>query len=161
MQRRDLSRRDFLASAALGVVACARGSENLDSRNVMRTDEALLYVGTYTEHTSSEGIYLVGMNPRTGQLRRLGSAKAGANPSFLAIHPNGGALPHGEVRPDSPKTLLIARKRRRARTAVRAPLVRPNGKGPERLRAPILGGEPPRPASGSWGGSTRRGTAAG
>jgi 6-phosphogluconolactonase len=92
MERRDLSRRDFLASAALGVVACARGSENLDSRSVMRTDEALMYVGTYTDHTSSEGIYLVGMNRRTGQLRRLSSVKAGVNPSFLAIHPSGGAL---------------------------------------------------------------------
>src|SRR3954465_2819299 len=92
MERRDLSRRDFLASAALGVVACARASDNLDSRNGMRSDEALMYVGTYTEHTSSEGIYLVNMNRRTGQLRRVGSAKAGANPSFLAVHPNGSAL---------------------------------------------------------------------
>ncbi len=51
------------------------------------TDPDLLYVGTYTE-----SIYLVRMDRRSGQLWRLGSVKAGANPSFLAIHPNGRVL---------------------------------------------------------------------
>ena len=48
-----------------------------------RTDPDLLYVGTYTEN-----IYLVRMDRRSGELLRVGSAHAGANPSFLAIHPN-------------------------------------------------------------------------
>jgi len=52
-----------------------------------RTDPDLLYVGTYTEN-----IYLVRMDRRSGELLQVGAVKAGANPSFLSIHPNGRAL---------------------------------------------------------------------
>jgi 6-phosphogluconolactonase len=52
----------------------------------------LLYVGTYTEDQRSDGIHLVRMDPRSGALRLVGSFDAGANPSFLAIHPNGRVL---------------------------------------------------------------------
>ena len=48
-----------------------------------RTDPDLLYVGTYTE-----SIYLVRMDRRSGELLQVGAVKAGANPSFLSIHPN-------------------------------------------------------------------------
>src|SRR5207247_1763206 len=48
----------------------------------------LLYVRTYTDGGRSEGIYLVRMDRRSGHLRRVGSVAAGANPSFLALHPN-------------------------------------------------------------------------
>ena len=47
-----------------------------------RTDPDLLYVGTYTE-----SIYLVRMDRRSGELLQVGSVNAGANPSFLSIHP--------------------------------------------------------------------------
>ncbi len=49
-----------------------------------RTDPDLLYVGTYTE-----SIFLVRMDRRSGELLQVGAVKAGANPSFLSIHPNG------------------------------------------------------------------------
>ena len=52
-----------------------------------RTDPDLLYVGTYTEH-----IYLLRMDRRSGELLRVGSAEAGPNPSFLALHPNSRVL---------------------------------------------------------------------
>ena len=52
-----------------------------------RTDPDLLYVGTYTE-----SIYLVRMDRRSGELLQVGAVKAGANPSFLTIHPNGRVL---------------------------------------------------------------------
>src|SRR5882762_699486 len=52
-----------------------------------RTDPDLLYVGTYTE-----SIYLVRIDRRSGELLRIGSVNAGANPSFLSIHPNGRVL---------------------------------------------------------------------
>jgi 6-phosphogluconolactonase len=52
-----------------------------------RTDPDLLFVGTYTE-----SIYLVRMDRRSGELLQVGSVNAGANPSFLAIHPNGRVL---------------------------------------------------------------------
>ena len=57
-----------------------------------RTDPDLLYIGTYTEGTKSEGIYLVRMDRRSGELRRIGAVNAGANPSFLTIHPNARVL---------------------------------------------------------------------
>jgi len=52
-----------------------------------RTDPDMLYVGTYTEN-----IYLVRMVRPSGELFRVGSVSAGANPSFLSIHPNGRVL---------------------------------------------------------------------
>jgi 6-phosphogluconolactonase len=52
-----------------------------------QTDPDLLYVGTYTE-----SIYLVRMDRRSGELLQVGAVKAGANPSFLSIHPNGRVL---------------------------------------------------------------------
>ncbi|HEX9129769.1 MAG TPA: lactonase family protein [Gemmatimonadaceae bacterium] len=83
------SRRDFLAAAAVGLVACARGAPSLGRREESQTDDTLLYVGTYTEGTKSEGVYILRMDRRSGKLGRVGSADAGANPSFLAMHPNG------------------------------------------------------------------------
>lgn len=55
-------------------------------------DSDLFYVGTYTEGSESKGIYLVRMDSRAGALSLIGSADAGANPSFLAIHRNGRVL---------------------------------------------------------------------
>lgn len=47
-----------------------------------RTDPDLLYVGTY-----AETIALVCMDRKSGELLQVGAVHAGANPSFLAIHP--------------------------------------------------------------------------
>jgi hypothetical protein len=88
----ELSRRDFLAESATGLVALARGSESIAWRKESQLDGDLLYVGTYTEDARRDGIYLIRMDRRSGQLRQVGSVDAGANPSFLAIHPNGRVL---------------------------------------------------------------------
>ena len=77
---RDLSRRDFLAASAVSLIGLALRSEQIDGD--------LLYVGTYTAGTRSEGLYLLCMDRRSGNLRRIGLVDAGPNPSFLAIHPN-------------------------------------------------------------------------
>jgi 6-phosphogluconolactonase len=50
--------------------------------------QLLLYAGTYTR-PGAPGIYRYRLNPTTGELALLESASAGANPSFLAFHPNG------------------------------------------------------------------------
>jgi 6-phosphogluconolactonase len=85
---RDPSRREFLASSTISLIGLARGSENPALRDEAETDGDFLYVGTYTEGGRSEGIHLVRIDRRSGQLRKVGSIDAGPNPSFLAIHPN-------------------------------------------------------------------------
>lgn len=75
----ELSRREFLAMSAIGVVGLSAEKPNGD----------LLYVGTYTDEKRTDGIYLVRMDPGSGKLTQIGAVNAGANPSFLAIHPNG------------------------------------------------------------------------
>src|SRR3982751_5688811 len=89
---RAQSRRDFLTASVFGFVGLACGATTLASREELKLDDELLYVGTYTDDGKSDGIYLVRMDRRSGQLRLVGSVKAGPNPSFLAIHPNGRAL---------------------------------------------------------------------
>ena len=89
---REPSRRDFLTASALGFVALARGSTSSASREAPQLDDELLYVGTYTDDGRSGGIYLVHVDRRSGQPRLARSVSAGANPSFLAIHPNGRVL---------------------------------------------------------------------
>jgi len=50
----------------------------------------LLYVGTYTQEGSkSKGIYAYRFDEATDQITSLGLAAETANPSFVAIHPNG------------------------------------------------------------------------
>lgn len=89
---REPSRRDFLAVSAVGLVALARGQDNPAQRQQSAPDERLLYVGTYTEDGRTDGIHLVRMDSRSGKLRLVGSVNAGANPSFLTLHPNGRVL---------------------------------------------------------------------
>lgn len=84
------SRREFLGTctaAAMGVLTTgAAGSPS--PLALVPADEELLYVGTYTDGGDlAEGIHLVRFNTKNGALTRLGAINAGANPSFLTIHP--------------------------------------------------------------------------
>ncbi|MDX2044343.1 MAG: lactonase family protein [Acidobacteriota bacterium] len=49
--------------------------------------DLLLYVGTYTNKNSSEGIYLYRMNLASGKLERQSTTPGISNPAFLAIDP--------------------------------------------------------------------------
>ncbi len=46
------------------------------------------YLGTYTDRSSSQGIYTGTLDPRTGQLGPIELATKAASPSFLALSPN-------------------------------------------------------------------------
>ena len=52
----------------------------------------LVYLGTYTRGSDSEGIYVCRLNLSTGELTDLKLAAKTKNPSFLAIHPGGKLL---------------------------------------------------------------------
>ncbi|MCA9173246.1 MAG: lactonase family protein [Planctomycetales bacterium] len=56
---------------------------------VQHGPQAIVYVGTYTENTDSEGIYALQMDLLTGQLTPLGLIAKTPNPSFLQLHPSG------------------------------------------------------------------------
>jgi 6-phosphogluconolactonase len=75
-----------------GLVGLGRSSESPAADEETQLDGDLLYVGTYTEGGRRDGIHLVRMDRRSGKLRLVASVDAGANPSFLAIHPNGRVL---------------------------------------------------------------------
>jgi 6-phosphogluconolactonase len=51
-----------------------------------------VFVGTYTQGTGSEGIYVFRLDNATGELHKVGVAKGVDNPSFLAVHPSGDYL---------------------------------------------------------------------
>ena len=86
------SRREFVAASAAGVLGLATGAANLVRAKESQPDGELLYVGSYTEDKREEGIFLLRMDTRTGALQQVDAVKAGANPSFLVIHPNGRVL---------------------------------------------------------------------
>ena len=70
-----IDRRTFLAGAALTPVLAAK-------------DDHIMYVGTYTG-PQSKGVYAWRFSSATGKLTEIGAVGETANPSFLAIHPNG------------------------------------------------------------------------
>lgn len=85
---RDPTRRDFLAASAISLFGLARGADVPLLSDEPPITSNLLYVGTYTENTGSQGVYRVRFDPRSGELRKVGSTNVGPNPSFLTIHPN-------------------------------------------------------------------------
>ena len=88
MTRHDPSRREFLATSAIGLL----GITGFARPSWWQSDSSLLYVGTYTDAGRTDGIYLVRFDARTGALRQIGAVNAGANPSFLALRPDGRVL---------------------------------------------------------------------
>jgi 6-phosphogluconolactonase len=90
--RSEPSRREFLAASVVGLVGLGRSSDSPAADEETQLEGDLLYVGTYTESGRRDGIHLIRMDRRSGKLRRVASVDAGANPSFLAIHPNGRVL---------------------------------------------------------------------
>jgi 6-phosphogluconolactonase len=83
-----LSRRNFvylllIAAPTLLVAAPAASQKRTPNKPYF------VYVGTYTNKTTSKGIYAYSFDPGTGRLSALGVAAESEDPSFLALHPSG------------------------------------------------------------------------
>jgi 6-phosphogluconolactonase len=87
MSHDNWTRRDFLSATALGAVGLSGWNPAATS-----AAERLAYVGTYTADRRSEGIYRLLVDSASGALRLDGVAAKAANPSYLALHPNGRVL---------------------------------------------------------------------
>ncbi len=74
-----------LKTAMVTLLGTCAGLGTAASRSV---GEWTVYVGTFTTG-ADEGIYLFRMDAASGTLSAVGTAPAGPNPAFLAIHPNG------------------------------------------------------------------------
>jgi len=80
------TRRDFLSTTVLGMMGVGI------SGKLSGADARFAYIGTYTNAGKSEGIYRFFLNTATGAMRMDGVAAKSADPSFLALHPNGRVL---------------------------------------------------------------------
>jgi 6-phosphogluconolactonase len=65
----------------LGLMHLAEGAEPA-------SDRYLVYVGTYTKGSDSEGIYRLLLDVPTGKMTKLGAIGGVVNPSFLAVSPS-------------------------------------------------------------------------
>jgi len=74
----------FLVSAPVLLLSPAQTPEKSAAQG-----QYIAYVGTYTAKTSSKGIYALRFDAQKGQLTSIGVAAETADPSFLAVHPNG------------------------------------------------------------------------
>src|SRR5215475_16073483 len=83
MSSNQFTRREFVKVS--GAAALAHSIPVAQHRST-RSNELLLYVGTYT-NGKSEGIYVYRMNPDGGELKHATTVKGVSNPSFLAIDP--------------------------------------------------------------------------
>lgn len=82
------TRRDFMKTAGiatLGAVVTSRDASALSINTLARARELLVYVGTYTSGTKSEGIYLYRLDLSDGSLTRVGVTGGVSNPSHLTL----------------------------------------------------------------------------
>jgi 6-phosphogluconolactonase len=129
---RSINRRrfvkDFLVfSAGAGLVSC-RSTPSTKPAPAPPTDDpkTFLYVGTYAGN-DAESIFIFRMDTVTGALEPVDAFKAGANPSFLTLHPSekylyavnesgvsagqpGGAVSAFSMDPQSGKLTLLNRQ---------------------------------------------------
>jgi 6-phosphogluconolactonase len=82
------TRRGFMKAAGvatLGAVVTSRAAHALSVNTLARARELLVYVGTYTSGTKSEGIYLYRLNLADGSLTRVSVTGGVSNPSYLTL----------------------------------------------------------------------------
>ncbi len=82
------ARREFLRFAGLGAFGLMLPELRVARVwGAKRSEELLVYVGTYTSGTS-EGIYLYRLNLKSGELKHVGTTKGVKDPSYLALAPS-------------------------------------------------------------------------
>jgi 6-phosphogluconolactonase len=64
-------------------------SSTQTAKKAAARSQYLAYVGTYTTKTNSKGIYVFRFDAGVGQAKAVGIAAESADPSFLAVHPDG------------------------------------------------------------------------
>lgn len=64
-------------------------NSNRATENPSPSQKYFVYVGTYTNKTDSQGIYLYEFSSDTGKLTSKGLAAKTTDPSWVALHPNG------------------------------------------------------------------------
>ncbi len=79
------TRREFLKAAGAATLGALVASRTLDARAGTLARSLLVYVGTYTSQSKSEGIYLYGLDLSDGSLKRLGVTRGVRDPSYLAL----------------------------------------------------------------------------
>src|SRR5262245_26456061 len=84
MSSNQFTRREFVKVSA--AAALTHSIPAVAQRSSKKTNDLLLYVGTYT-NSKSKNIYVYRMNPEGGELKHAATVKRVSNPSFLAIDP--------------------------------------------------------------------------
>jgi 6-phosphogluconolactonase len=76
------------SSLLFGLLVCVNfNSEAADQRTKAKVE--LVFVGTYTNKTVSQGIYAYRFDERTGKFSALGVGAESVDPSFVVVAPNG------------------------------------------------------------------------
>src|SRR5580692_9405944 len=76
------------SSLLFGLLVCVNfNSEAADQRTKAKVE--LVFVGTYTNKTVSQGIYAYRFDERTGKFSALGVGAESLDPSFVVVAPNG------------------------------------------------------------------------
>jgi len=94
LNTKEIDRRLFLktclaVSAATGLTSCRSTPSTKPAQNLPKTGQnPFLYTGTYAGNDASS-IFIHRMDSSTGALESVDAFKAGANPSFLALNPDG------------------------------------------------------------------------
>lgn len=86
MLKNKLSRRNFLAISTIGVTGLlTTNSKSLPLTEDKNKKNMLVYIGTYTSNSKSEGIYIYKLNGLTGELTPYKTVPNVVDPSFLTI----------------------------------------------------------------------------
>jgi 6-phosphogluconolactonase len=83
------TRREFLRASGSGALGLALAGGSFGAPPAGSQREFLVYVGTYTTGTKSEGIYIYRLQLATGELRRVGVTRGVVDPSYLALDRGG------------------------------------------------------------------------